>query len=101
MSLDYSRGQEAEADDLSVNYLSTSNYACDGTAGFFIKLKEEGKDVAIPEILSDHPDSGARIVAIQREAKRLGCNTKPGDQSQWKAFQQSLPATKDEPASAE
>ena len=45
----------------------------------------------IPEMLSDHPDTGSRVSDIQREAKRLGCSTKPADPSRWKAFQQSLP----------
>ena len=76
--------------------------AIDGTAGFFIKLKEAGDDVGIPEILSDHPDSGSRIREIQKEAKRLGCSTEPADPSRWKAFQASLPASKPaEPAAAE
>ena len=91
MGLSYSRGQEAQADEYSVRYLSTSDYACDGTAGFFIKLREAGDDVGIPEILSDHPDTGSRVSAIEREAKRLGCSTEPADPSRWKAFQQSLP----------
>jgi predicted Zn-dependent protease len=102
MGLSYSRDQEAQADEYSVRYLSTSDYACDGTAGFFIKLKDTGDDVGIPEILSDHPDSGSRIREIQKEAKRLGCSTTPADPSRWKAFQASLPASKTaEPAAAE
>jgi len=96
MGLSYSRDQEAQADERSVRYLSTSEYACDGTAGFFIKLQEAGDDVGIPAILSDHPASAARVSAIQREAKRLGCSTKPADPSRWKTFQQSL--RQDEPA---
>jgi len=91
MGLSYSRDQEAQADAYSVRYLSTSDYACDGTAGFFVKLREAGDDVGIPEILSDHPDSGSRVREIQREAKRLGCSTEPADPSLWKAFQESLP----------
>jgi hypothetical protein len=63
----------------------------EGIAGFFIKIREAGDDVGIPEILSDHPDTGSRVSAIQGEAKRLGCSTKPADPSRWKAFQQSLP----------
>lgn len=94
IGLSYSRDQEAQADEHSVRYLSTSDYACDGTAGFFIKLREAGDDVGIPEILSDHPDTGSRVREIQREAKRLGCSTEPADPSRWKAFQQSLPHSK-------
>lgn len=91
MGLAYSRDQEAEADEYSVRYLATSEYACDGAAGFFIRLEELGDDARIPEILSDHPDSGARISAIKREAERLGCRIEPVDPAQWKALQQSLP----------
>jgi predicted Zn-dependent protease len=91
MGLSYSRDQEAQADEHSVRYLATSDYACDGTAGFFIKLQEAGDDVGIPAFLSDHPDSASRVTAVQREAKRLGCSIKPADPSRWEAFQQSLP----------
>ena len=102
LGLSYSRDQEAQADEYSVRYLSTSDYACDGTAGFFIKLKETGNDVGIPEILSDHPDSASRIREIQKEAKRLGCSIEPADPSRWKAFQASLPQSKPaEPSPAE
>ena len=94
MGLSYSRDQEAQADVYSVRYLATSDYACDGTAGFFIKLRERGEDVGIPEMLSDHPDTASRINAIEREAKRLRCSTEPADPSRWKAFQQSLPRSK-------
>lgn len=96
IGLSYSRDQEAQADEHSVRYLATSDYACDGTAGFFIKLQEAGDDVGIPAFLSDHPDSASRVDAIQGEAKRLGCSIEPADPSGWKAFQQSLP--QDEPA---
>lgn len=91
MTLSYSRDQEAQADEYSVRYLATSGYACDGAAGFFIKLREQGEDVRIPEMLSDHPDIASRVRAIQNEAERLGCSTKPADPSRWKAFQQTLP----------
>jgi predicted Zn-dependent protease len=96
MGLSYSRDQEAQADEYSVRYLAMSDYACDGTAGFFIKLQEAGDDIGIPAFLSDHPDSASRVTAVQREAKRLRCSIKPADPSRWKAFQQSLP--QDEPA---
>ena len=94
MGLSYSRDQEAQADAYSVRYLATSDYACDGTAGFFIKLKDTGDDVGIPEFMSDHPGSESRIREIQKEAKRIGCSTQPADPSRWKAFQQSLPGSK-------
>lgn len=91
MTLDYSRDQEAQADDYSVRYLATSGYACDGTAGFFAKLLAQGQDVKIPEFLSDHPASDARVEAIRRAAQEAGCSTELGDPSEWQAIQASLP----------
>lgn len=91
--LGYSRTQEAQADDFSVGYLADSRYACDGAAGFFEKLLTAGDNVEIPEILSDHPDSGARVREIRRKAQELRCRTELGDQSDWRAFQASLPVT--------
>ena len=91
VTLDYNRDQEAEADSWSVRYLADSRYACDGTAGFFEKLLAQGDGVSIPEFLSDHPDSATRVAAIRNQAKELGCNTQVGDQTQWRAFQASLP----------
>lgn len=94
LTLDYSRDQEAEADSWSVRYLADSRYACDGTAGFFEKLLAQGDGVAIPEFLSDHPDPAARVAAIRSQAKQLGCSTEVRDQTQWRAFQASLPEPK-------
>jgi Zn-dependent protease with chaperone function len=90
-TLSYSRTQEAQSDELSVAYLGDSAYACDGAAGFFEKLLGAGDDVGIPELLSDHPDSGARVRDIRRTAQKLQCSTALGDQSQWNKLQASLP----------
>jgi len=91
LTLDYGRDQEAQADDYSVKYLASSGYACDGTAGFFAKLLEEGQDVNIPEFLSDHPASDARVRDIRRAAEEAGCSTELGDPEQWEAIKGSLP----------
>lgn len=90
-TLRYSRKQEAQADAYSVDYLASSGYACDGTAGFFEKLVAEGDDVGIPAFLSDHPDSAARVRDIQARARELGCNTALEDPSDWRQLQASLP----------
>lgn len=90
-TLTYSREQEAESDEYSVRYLSSTNYACDGTAGFFQKLLDEGDGARIPEFLSSHPDPAARVQAIRKAAEEVGCSTKLGDPSGWRAFQASLP----------
>ena len=90
-TLGYSRDQEADSDRLSVHYLADSDYACDGAAGFFEKLLGQGDNVAVPELLSDHPDSKARISDIKTEAAKLGCSTRLRDQTAWLQFKASLP----------
>ena len=91
VSLDFSRNQEAEADSLSVTYLSSTDYACDATAGFFEKLTANADDANIPAFLSDHPPSESRIRDIHKEADRLGCSTELGDQSNWQSLKAALP----------
>ncbi|MCC2544923.1 M48 family metalloprotease [Hymenobacter sp. BT175] len=71
--LQFSRTAEAEADQYSVMYLNgTGYYACDGTAGFFIKAQQQGQ-ANPPEFLSTHPNPDNRIQAIQTKAQELGC----------------------------
>jgi Zn-dependent protease with chaperone function len=89
-SLSYSRGQEAEADAMSVRYLAGSDYACDGTAGFFEKLLREGDGVRIPEFLASHPDPESRVREIEALAAERGCQTELGDTARWREFQASL-----------
>ena len=91
LTLDFSREQEAQADDYSVRYLSTSGYACDGASGFFSKLLERGQDANIPEFLSDHPASDARVRDIRQAAVQAACSTELTDPDAWRAVQASLP----------
>ena len=90
--LSYGRGQEAEADAMSVRYLEGSEYACDGTAGFFEKLLREGDGVRIPEFLASHPDPESRVREIEALAAERACRTELGDTARWQEFQASLPA---------
>ena len=101
ITLRYSRGQETESDDYSVRYLSSTDYACDGTAGFFQKILDEGDGVRIPEFLSSHPDPAARVAAVRAKAQVLGCTTELVARVEWKAFQASLPAPETEEATEE
>lgn len=99
-TLNYSRDQEAESDDYSVRYLASTGYACDGAAGFFQKILDQGDGVRIPEFLSDHPEPAARVQAIRAKAQELGCSTDLGDQSEWRTFQASLPPLQERKAPA-
>jgi beta-barrel assembly-enhancing protease len=90
LSLEFSREDESEADEYSVIYLCDTEYAANGAAGFFEKLLEEG-GVEIPEFLSTHPSSAARVADIDAEAEALGCSIEANPNAQWAAFQSSLP----------
>ncbi len=94
LSLDYSRDQEAAADEYSVRYLKDTDYACNGAAGFFEKLVAADEDVNIPEFLSDHPDSKSRILDINKTAEAYQCNVVSGSQEEWVYLKSLLPEPK-------
>ena len=88
--LQFSRDFEAEADRYSVAYLhGTTYYACDGAAGFFRKAGQVGQ-AAAPAFLSTHPDPGARVEAIETEARRLGCPPRAANNGKFNQLQQML-----------
>ena len=91
LSLEFSRTDESEADEYSVYYLCDTDYAADGTAGFFQKLIDEGDGVSVPEFLSSHPSPDNRVEAITDLATDLGCSLEPNPDAQWVEFQASLP----------
>jgi len=90
LSLEFSRHDEADADEHSVEYLCETAYASDGTAGFFAKLDAEG-GVSMPEFLSTHPSSDTRVEDIRDAAAARGCSVEPDPDAEWEAFQAALP----------
>lgn len=92
LGLRYSREQEAEADAFSVVYLSTgSSYQCNGAAGFFRKILEEGGGKEPPKWLSSHPDSESRVHDIEAKAGSLGCDTTLVDPDSYRDLAACLP----------
>jgi predicted Zn-dependent protease len=89
-SLAFSRSNESEADEKSVLYLANSRYACNGTAGFFQKLIDEGSGGGGPEFLSTHPNPDNRVEAINAKAAELGCDTTLSGRN-YQAFKNMLP----------
>ncbi len=75
VGLKFSRKAEADADAQSVRYLSKTQYQCNGAAGFFAKILEEGNSQAPPEFLSTHPSSESRVRDINQMAQEVGCST--------------------------
>jgi beta-barrel assembly-enhancing protease len=90
VGLRFSRDDESEADEFSVNYLCETDYAADGAAGFFEKLESEG-NVNMPEFLSTHPASANRVADIQAAADDRGCSVDLNEHAQYEAFKASLP----------
>ncbi|RIJ41804.1 peptidase M48 [Pontibacter oryzae] len=89
--LKFSRDAESEADETSVAYLGgTSYYACDGAAGFFVKMEQESQQGATPEFLSTHPSPENRIQDIQQEAKDRGCSTSSAPDSDFQQLKSAL-----------
>lgn len=89
-ALKFSRTSESEADAYSVEYLARTKYQCDGAAGFFQKILDQGNSQAPPQFLSTHPSSANRVRDIQAKAQSLGCDTSLGG-SNYEAFKRSLP----------
>ncbi len=93
VSLQFSRGDEAQADEYSVRYLCDTDYAANGTAGFFEKLIAEGDSGYIPEFLSSHPDPGNRVADINALAEDLECNTEYDPDADYAALLDTLPSS--------
>jgi predicted Zn-dependent protease len=90
-NLQNSREFEREADDKSVELLSATPYACNGTAGFFEKLIADGNTSNTPQWLSTHPNPDNRVEAINEKANKLGCSKTPVSPSNYEQFKASLP----------
>ncbi len=70
VNLQFSRGNEAEADEYSVRFLCPSPYNAAGSAGFFKKMLNQPTP---PEFLSTHPSPKNRVKNIESLKEKLGC----------------------------
>src|SRR5262245_60216334 len=68
--LKFSRGAESEADANGARIMSEAGYNPIEMAHFFEKLQAEGGSRA-PQFLSDHPNPGNRVKAVQDEIRGL------------------------------
>ncbi|WP_109830297.1 M48 family metalloprotease [Reichenbachiella versicolor] len=72
--LKFSQKNEADADDQSVIYLSSTDYACNGAATFFEQLLADGSVSSGPSFLSTHPSPDNRVADINSKATDIGCS---------------------------
>jgi predicted Zn-dependent protease len=66
-SMKYSRQDEAQADAVGAIIMYKAGYPPKAMADFFHKLEQQGG--AGPQLLSDHPNPGNRVEAVQNEIK--------------------------------
>ncbi|HEU5453668.1 MAG TPA: M48 family metalloprotease [Terriglobales bacterium] len=66
LSLRYSRGDEAQADAVGAIIMWKANYDPKQMAIFFQTLEKEAGNGG-PQFLSDHPNPGNRVTAVQKE----------------------------------
>jgi predicted Zn-dependent protease len=89
--LKYGREAESESDAASVEYLAETTFACNGAAGFFQKLLDEGQGGGgTPTFLSTHPAPESRVQDINTKADQVGCD-KTATSDNYNTMKQTLP----------
>ncbi|HTM48119.1 MAG TPA: M48 family metallopeptidase [Bryobacteraceae bacterium] len=91
--LKFSRNDESQADALGARIMNQAGYNPIEMAHFFEKLQGEGGSRA-PQFLSDHPDPGNRVKAVQDEIRALprhSYGAAAGDFDRAKALVAKLP----------
>src|SRR5262249_21464464 len=68
LSLKYSRGDEAQADAVGAIIMYKAGFDPKALPAFFQKLEQEGGGRG-PQFMSDHPNPGNRVTAIQKEVQ--------------------------------
>jgi Zn-dependent protease with chaperone function len=68
--LKYSRTDESQADALGTRLMAEAGYNPIEMADFFEKLQAKG-GAGVPQFLSDHPNPGNRVKAVQQEIQGL------------------------------
>ena len=78
LALSFSRSDETDADNQSVEYLCETDFLADGAAFFFEKIEAEGGSTP-PEFLSTHPSPDRRVENIREMADMRSCGTEIED----------------------
>ena len=74
--LRFGRTAEKQADLEGARMMAAAGYDPRDMAGFFKTLEDKGRQ-RVPEFLSDHPDPGNRIAAINEEMRTLRMSANP------------------------
>lgn len=87
VGLSFSRHDESEADEKSVDYLYATKYDPRGTARFFEKMLKEGDDYGMPQFISTHPSSENRVRQINQYWEEKGSKTGETYVKEYREFQ--------------
>lgn len=87
VSLKFSRSNETDADNHSVQYLCNTNINAAGAAGFFEKIEGQAQP---PEFLSTHPSPANRVQNIYQKAKELNCRGNATNSSEYQRIKALL-----------
>ena len=98
--LKYSREYEREADLLGAQLMARAGYDPRAMASMFETIERQGGSGG-PEFLSDHPNPGNRVQAINREADMLRVQGNRGNAGEIQAVQARLRELPRAPTSAE
>ena len=102
--LKFSRNAERDADLLGAQIMNQAGYNPVEMAHFFEKLEaQSGKGSAITQLMSDHPNPGNRVKAVEDEVKTLPKNeyiASIGNFDRAKSIASSIPAPPAKQASA-
>lgn len=85
--LKYSRGDEAQADSVGAIIAYKSGFNPQAMADFFQKLEQQGGPGG-PQFLSDHPNPGNRVEAVQKEIRDWPRRTYQASSSQFASAKQ-------------
>jgi predicted Zn-dependent protease len=87
--LKMSRSHESEADYNGAQVMAEAGYDPMAMAQFFEKLEAKGgKEGRLTEFLSDHPNPGNRIKAVQEEIQQMPQRSYSADSGQFSAIKQ-------------
>ncbi len=90
IGLSYSRANESQADERSVDYLYPTEYDARGSARFFEKILANGGSSG-PEFLSTHPSPDNRVADITKHWQDKGAKVGGTFEARYREFKQSLP----------
>ena len=90
LGLKFSRGDESEADEFAVAYLSETDYNPRSFAAFFERMEKEGGDLGIFQFLSTHPNPGNRVEKIEGFWKANGSKMGVDHSANFNKLRQSL-----------